>query len=365
MALDAHIRVDGRAGRITLDRAHALNALTHQVCIDTLAALNAWEGDERVRLVILDATGARAFCAGGDIAYMHAAMQRGDPGAGRRFWRDEYRMNARLASYSKPIVSFLHGYVMGGGVGFGCHASHRVVGESARVAMPECAIGLIPDTGGSHLLARAPGRLGLHLGLTGARMGPGDAIHAGFADHHIPEADWPPLIAALCADGDVRRLDQAAHPAPDSPLAARAPAIDTALDAAFAAADGASGVAEALDRLAANPTGWAQDAAAALRRASPLCLVGAARVIVSAEAARSIQSALRQEYRWTWRSLDHGDFAEGIRAQIIDRDQAPRWTHATIADVSEAEVEAMLAPLDTQELSFDTDIDDTDTEDPR
>ena len=361
MVPDAHIRIDGRAGRITLDRAQALNALTHQVCIDTLAALDAWEGDERVRLVILDAVGQRAFCAGGDIAYMHAAMQRDDPGAGRRFWHDEYRMNARLAGYPKPIVSFLHGYVMGGGVGFGCHASHRVVGESARVAMPECAIGLIPDTGGSHLLARAPGRLGLYLGLTGARMGPGDAIHAGFADHHIPEADWPPLIAALCADGDVRRLDQAALPAPDSPLAARAPAIDTAIDAAFAP----SGVAEALARLAASPTGWAQDAAAALRRASPLCLVGAARVIASAEAAASIQSALRQEYRWTWRSLDQGDFAEGIRAQIIDRDHAPRWAHATLFDVPDAEVAAMLAPLGADELTFDADTHDTDTEEPR
>ncbi|MBK5926672.1 enoyl-CoA hydratase/isomerase family protein, partial [Rhodobaculum claviforme] len=163
---DVAIRTEGRAGRITLTRPRALNALGHGMVTRIDAALRAWASDPAVAVVILDAEGDRAFCAGGDIAEMHATGSRGDYGPARAFWRDEYRMNARLGAYPKPVVSLMQGFVMGGGVGLGCHVSHRVVGDSTRVAMPECGIGLVPDVGGSALLARAPLGLGRYLGLT-------------------------------------------------------------------------------------------------------------------------------------------------------------------------------------------------------
>jgi len=173
---DIHIRTEGRAGRITLTRPKALNALSYAMCVAIEDALDAWAGDPAVALVLIDAEGDKAFCAGGDIAEMYRTGMAGDYAYGRRFWRDEYRMNAKLAEYPKPVVSFLHGFVMGGGVGLGGHCSHRVVCESTQVSMPEVSIGFVPDVGGSYLLARAPGRLGEYLGLTAARMGAGDCL---------------------------------------------------------------------------------------------------------------------------------------------------------------------------------------------
>lgn len=144
---DISIRVEGRAGRITLTRPKALNALSYDMCRALDAALVAWAGDPAVALVLVDAEGDRAFCAGGDIAELYAEGLRGNFDYGRDFWRDEYRMNARIGAYPKPVVSLVQGFCMGGGVGVACHASHRIVGETAQVAMPECAIGLVPDVG--------------------------------------------------------------------------------------------------------------------------------------------------------------------------------------------------------------------------
>ena len=221
---DLIARIEGRAGRLTLNRPQALNALTHAQCLATEAALIAWRDDPAVALVILDGAGDRAFCAGGDIAQVWAAGRDGNFAMGRDFWRDEYRMNLLLATYPKPIISFMQGFVMGGGVGYGCHVAHRVVGESTQMAMPECGIGLIPDVGGTWLLGRAPGKMGLYLALTAARMGPGDAIAAGFADAFLPEEDWPGVIARLCATGDPGAIP--AHDAPASPLAMQSALID-------------------------------------------------------------------------------------------------------------------------------------------
>jgi enoyl-CoA hydratase len=186
MTDDIEIRTEGRAGRITLNRPQALNALTWDMCTRIEAALDAWASDDAVAMLVIDAAGDKAFCAGGDIAEMYATGTAGDYEYGRRFWADEYRMNAKLFNFPKPVATFLQGFTMGGGVGVGCHASHRIVCDTSRIAMPECGIGLVPDVGGSLILARAPGRLGEYLGVTAARMGPGDAIHAGFADYFVP-----------------------------------------------------------------------------------------------------------------------------------------------------------------------------------
>jgi len=327
------VRTEGRAGRLTLNRPRALNALTHDQCLQTLAALTRWQDDPAVALVILDGAGPRAFCSGGDIAQVWAEGRAGNYAMGRDFWRDEYRMNVMLARYPKPIVSFLHGFVMGGGVGYGCHVSDRIAGESLQLAMPECGIGLIPDVGGTWLLGRAPGQSGLYLGLTAARIGPGDAIATGFADRFIPEADWDTVKTRLCETGDLATLPR--HPAPDAPVMAEAARIDRL----FAPAT----IPGILSALEADDSPLAQSALKAMRRNSPLSM--ACTLAMLRPAPATMAAAIRQEFRWTWRSMEHGDFLEGVRAQIIDKDRSPRWQHARPEDVTAAEVAAMLAPL--------------------
>lgn len=338
---DIHIRTEGHAGRITLARPKALNALTHQMCLDIDAALLRWRDDPAIALIVIDAEGEKAFCAGGDIAQVQAAGKAGDYDVGRTFWRDEYRMNARLKEYGKPIVSFMQGYVMGGGVGVGCHVSHRVTGDTTQMAMPECGIGLIPDVGGTLLLSSAPGRLGEYLGLTGARMGAGEAIAAGFADRYLPEDEWPAVIAALCETGDTDTL-----PARDAP-ADTLPRGD--IDGPFAAAD-VPGIIAALEDAGGAA---AESALKALRRNSPLSMACTLAMVRAQRGNADIRDALRREFRFTWRSMDRGDFIEGVRAQIIDKDRTPHWQHAAPDDVTPDEVDGMLAPLTAGDLTFE------------
>ena len=332
---DIEIRKDGRAGRVTIDRPDALGALTWDMCLAIEAALDDWAADPDVALLVIDGTG-RAFCAGGDIAEMYRTGTAGDFGYGRRFWADEYRMNAKMFRFPKPVISFLHGFVMGGGVGVGCHASHRIVREDSRIAMPECSIGLVPDVGGSLLLARAPGRMGEYLATTASRMGPGDAIHAGFADYYVPE-DWAALKEALCRTGDWQAVDRAARPTPESPLAARRDEIDASF--------GGETLRDILRALRHAATPFAEDALARIDRVSPLSAACAVELIHRVRAHDDIAYALGQEYRFTARSMEHGDFIEGIRAAIVDKDGAPRWRHPSPVAPTPAEVSAMLLPL--------------------
>lgn len=341
---DVRIGIEGRAGVIRLSRPQALNALSHGMCLAIDAALAGWADDPAVALVLVEGEGPRAFCAGGDLAEMYATGRRGEYGYGRAFWRDEYRMNARIAAYPKPVVSFLHGFTMGGGVGLGCHGSHRIVTGSSRLSMPECGIGLIPDVGGTCLLARAPGRLGEYLGLTGARMGPGDAILAGFADAHVAEADWPALRAGLTESGTTAAIAAAAGAVPEAPLAAHLELIDRAF-----AGPTVGAILAALD---AEGTAFAAETAAALSRGSPLSLAATLAMIRALRPAPTMRAALAQEYRFTWRAAEGSDFLEGIRAQIIDKDRTPCWRHDGPGAVTEAEVAAMLAPLGADELTF-------------
>ncbi|MFN7003215.1 MAG: enoyl-CoA hydratase/isomerase family protein [Roseinatronobacter sp.] len=340
---DVHVRIEGRAGRITLTRPKALNALSYEMCLAIDAALIDWARDDLVALVLIDAEGDKAFCAGGDIAAIYNAGIQGDYSPARDFWRDEYRMNARIAEYPKPIVSFMQGFVMGGGVGLGCHASHRIVGATSQIAMPECGIGLVPDVGGTLLLARAPGQLGVYLGLTGARMGAADAIRAGFADLFLPEADWEGAKSALVASGDVSALT--GGPAPEPQLGAKAPLVD----AAFAQ----DSVAAIVARLGTEDSDFARKTLATLRRNSPLAMACTLAMLRKLGRDSTIRQALVQEFRGTCRSLEQGDFLEGIRAAIIDKDKSPRWRHEGLDTVPQHEVAAILAPLGADELTFE------------
>lgn len=331
---DLNIRKSGRAGRITFTRAAALNALNHSMALAIHKALNDWRDDPDVALVIIDAEGDRAFCAGGDIAAVYRAGLAGDHQVGRDFFRDEYQMNAAIADYPKPIIAFMQGFVMGGGVGVGGHAGHRVVGDSTRIAMPESGIGLIPDVGGSWLLARAPGRIGEYLTLTGARIGPGDAIHAGFADSYLPEDEWSAVIADLEALGDATRITGITPP--EAPLQTR---------------DLSAFGGRTLDQIvAALEEAGDEDSLRPIRRNSPLSMAAGLSLVRAARGDRRIQEALSREYRFTYRATAEGDFLEGVRAQIIDKDREPHWQDPPSAE----KVAAMLASLGEDELNWET-----------
>lgn len=341
---DISCRIDGKAGRITLNRPQALNALTHEMSLEIEQALDAWATDDRVALVVIDAKGERAFCAGGDIAAIYQAGRMGDYEFGRAFWRDEYRMNAKLFEFPKPVVSFMQGYTMGGGVGIGCHGSHRIVCETSQISMPECGIGLIPDVGGTLLLSRAPGRLGEYLGVTGARMGPADAILAGFADYFIPAQDWPDLIKTLSKTGDWTEIDRAEKPSPAGVLSDLQPQI-----ALHFAGEEMSDIRRSLE---AEKDDFAAKTLKTTNRNAPLSMACTVEMIHRMRGSDSIRKALELEYRFTHRAMEHADILEGIRAQIIDKDRTPVWKHAQDARHFSLEVSRMLLPLGKDTLNF-------------
>ncbi|MEZ5935087.1 MAG: enoyl-CoA hydratase/isomerase family protein [Alphaproteobacteria bacterium] len=342
---DVAVRVEGNVGRITLDRPKALNALNRPMMEAIDAALVRWADDPAVAMVVIDAAGDRAFCAGGDIAELYRRTKAGDLAFSRDFWRDEYRMNARIKNYGKPYVAIMDGITMGGGVGLSAHGSHRVVTERSMVAMPECAIGLIPDVGGTFLLGHAPGRLGDYLGLTGARMGPADAILAGFADVYVPHDRVPALIDALVDAADVRPIERFAGEPPAGDLAAHRDSID-----ALFAHETVPAIASAVEDWPASP--FRDSVHQALARACPLSLHATLRMVRAARGIRRLEEALAMEYRYTWRSLKEGEFLEGIRAAVIDKDRQPRWAKPAIEEVTAANVDAMLAGLNENELTF-------------
>lgn len=341
---DAFIRQTGPSGRITLNRPDALNAMTYEMCLKIETALDRWRADDGVAHVVIDAAGDRAFCAGGDIAQLYETGREGDFAFGQKFWADEYRLNAKIFNYPKPVISFLQGFTMGGGVGLGCHGSHRIVGENSQIAMPECGIGLIPDVGGSLMLALAPGRLGEYLGTTGARMSAADAIYAGFADSYIPQAQWPQLIAALERDESPDTL--AAHAIAPGPAGLEA--LQPEIDDLF----GGETLNDILVLLRAADTAFSQNALKAFARNAPLSMAATVELVHRLRGpSLSIAKALELEYRFTFRAMEHGDLLEGIRAAIIDKDRNPSWQYADM-QVPLVAVSRMLMPLGEHTLKL-------------
>ena len=341
---DINIRIVAKAGRITLTRPQALNAMTYDMCIAIEAAFDAWAEDDNVELIIIDAEGERAFCSGGDIAELYATGTAGNYAYGRKFWADEYRLNNKIFGYAKPVVSFLQGFTMGGGVGIGCHGSHRIVGESSQIAMPECGIGLVPDVGGSLLLALAPGRLGEYLGTTASRMNSDDAIFAGFADSYVTELKWKSLIESLEQTADLSLIEATSGPPPEGTLRTLAPQID-ALFAGEALCD----ILTLLDK---DNGEFALETRKKLARMSPLSIASTIEMIHRLRGqSLSMQKALDLEYRFTYRAMEHGDFLEGIRAAIIDKDRNPKWQHPDM-QVPLASVAKMLQPLGKNALKL-------------
>nr|WP_299149735.1 3-hydroxyisobutyrate dehydrogenase [uncultured Tateyamaria sp.] len=341
---DISIRIAGRTGRITLQRPQALNAMTYEMCLAIEAALDTWRADPAVDLIVIDAEGERAFCSGGDIAELYATGTQGDYAYGQKFWADEYRLNHKIFQYPKPVVSFLQGFTMGGGVGIGCHGSHRVVGDSSQIAMPECGIGLIPDVGGSLMLALAPDRLGEYLGTTAARMNGSDAIFAGFADLYVPEADWPDLISGLEKTGDVSALEAAAIAPAPGPIQGQMADIDRHFHGRT--------LGDVLTTLRQDDSEFARATLTAMGRNSPLSMACTIEALHRLRGpSLSMEKALDLEYRFTARAMEHGDFLEGIRAAIIDKDRAPKWQFADMV-VPTSAVSKMLMPLKEMALQL-------------
>ncbi|SFS13027.1 enoyl-CoA hydratase/isomerase family protein [Yoonia litorea] len=342
---DLIVRTEGYVGWITLNRPDALNALTWEMTLEIETALRKWREDPTVKLVIIDGAGERAFCSGGDITQMYASGRRGDLDYGRRFWRDEYRLNRKIFIYPKPIVTFLHGFTMGGGVGVGCHASHRIVCENSQIAMPECSIGLVPDVGGSLMLALAPGRVGEFLGVTGDRMDAADAIFAGFADSYIPQENWDALKTELAESGDVDVITPHITPTPDSRLAG----WQAEIDANFSG----DTLGDIYRAMPADPGPAVAHAQKLMARNAPFAMTCAVEIIHRVRNGLRLENALDQEFRYTYRCVEQGDFIEGIRAAIIDRDRNPQWQHASWQDVKTLDVTRMLMPLGKDALKWE------------
>jgi enoyl-CoA hydratase len=337
------IRREGRAGRITMNRPAALNALTHEMVGRIAEALARWRDDSAVGLVLLDAVGERALCAGGDVRALYDSRAQGSSLA-RAFWSQEYRLNATIGRYPKPFIAIQDGIVMGGGIGLSGHARHRIVTERSRLAMPETGIGLIPDVGGTWLLGHAPGETGVYLGLTGEPMGAADAIYAGFADAFISSARLPRLAERL-VDADGGPVEAAIAGLAEKPEGPQLAARRADIDAAF----GKPTVDAMLEALAALPGDWALKTATTLAQKSPKSLKLTLAAIRNARSLGSLESALNVEYRLTVRLFEDGEFPEGVRALIVDKDRKPRWSPARLADVGPDLVAGYLAPLPADE----------------
>ncbi|MEU6390826.1 enoyl-CoA hydratase/isomerase family protein [Streptomyces sp. NPDC046939] len=338
------VRRDGRAAHLVLNRPRALNAINHAMVGLVDRALTEWEHDDTVETVVVSGAGERGLCAGGDIRAVHDDARDGDGTASTDFWRDEYHLNARIAHYPKPYVALMDGIVMGGGVGISAHGDIRIVTERSRVAMPETGIGFVPDVGGTHLLAQAPGELGTRLALTGEHIGAGDALLCGLADHYVPSDALPALLADLATLPARDAVARHARPAPEGVLAAQRPWTD----ACFAADSAEEIVARLLDH--GDPA--AKETAETLLGKSPTSVKVTLAAVRRARALGSLEDVLDQEYRVSCVALHNPDFVEGVRAQVIDKDRQPRWSPRTLAEVTDADVERHFAPLGERELGL-------------
>lgn len=324
--------VDGPLGRARLNRPRAVNALDGATVDSLHAQLTAWSGDDTVAAVVLDGAGERGLCAGGDVRVLREAVLAGRYEESEAFWRSEYAVNALVSSYPKPYVAWMDGIVMGGGVGVSAHGSLRLVTGRTQLAMPETIIGFFPDVGGLWFLSRSPGEIGTHVALTGLPVGGDDAIALGMADVLVPSADQDRVLEALRQDPALDAVGVAAlvGPQPDgSGLAEHRGWIDECY-----AGDDAAVI---LDRLRRHPSPDARAAGATLAARSPHSVAVTLEALRRA-ASMDVSEVLAQDAVLGHVFARHPDFAEGVRAQLVDKDRSPRWTHASVADVSRAEV---------------------------
>ena len=347
---DLIARREGSAGIIRLNRPKAINAMTLEMSEGIDAALDRFEADPDVAVVVLEGAGERGLCAGGDIRGLYESSRAGGD-LGKRFWRQEYIMNARIARFPKPYVAFMDGLVMGGGVGLSAHARHRVVTERTRLAMPEVGLGFFPDVGGTWLLSRSPGEIGTYFGLTGQTMNGPDAIHARFADAVVPSAKLPALREALTRvrreanSSEVKALIEGfATGEKAGPVAAMQPQID-----ALFAHDRMEDIVAALKR---DGSEFAQKTLKALGEKSPRGMVVTLKLLRLARKAATLEECLVREYRAALEVFRSDDFREGVRAAVIDKDRSPKWSPRGIEDVTPDMLAPYFAEIGADELKF-------------
>lgn len=329
-------RVEKGVGLLTLNRPKAINSLTYDMIAAMNAVLAEWEADDAVRVVVLSGAGERGLCAGGDVVAVHDSAKI-DGVAARRFFRDEYVLNAQIARFPKPYVALMDGIVMGGGVGVGGHANIRIVTDTSKVAMPEVGIGFIPDVGGTYLLSRAPGQLGLHAALTGAPFSGADAIALGFADHYVPHDRLEKFTKAIIDSDIATALAVHGTNAPSSDLPAQRNWIDECY--------GGESVADIVAALQARGDERARAAADQILTRSPIALSVTLAAVRRARELPSLEAVLTQEYRVSSQSVRSHDLVEGIRAQLVDKDRNPQWVPKTLAEVTKADVEEFFQPV--------------------
>lgn len=323
-------RTAGSLGRLTLNRPRAINALDLDMIRRMLAALDAWEGDSDVDVVLLDGAGERGLCAGGDVRGLAERVSSGRASDTAQFFRDEYALNARIAEYPKTFVALADGITMGGGIGVAGHAAVRIVTERSQLAMPETRIGFTPDVGGTWLLSHAPGRLGEYLGLTGAVMDASDAIYAGFADHFVPSDRLDGLRDALETRADPSSPTELVLLFDETPPPSKLERAREWIDGAFAGET----VSDIVERLRARPEAEASATADLLGELAPTGLAVTLASIRRSRELPGLRAALEQEYGLVmWFATTQPDLVEGIRAQVIDKDRSPRWQPATLADL--------------------------------
>ncbi|MDR5706151.1 enoyl-CoA hydratase/isomerase family protein [Agromyces aerolatus] len=323
----------GRLGLLTLNRPRAINALTHGMVRLIAEALDRWADDDTVATVAVVGSGERGLCAGGDVVSLYRDVTEADGLGAAAFWRDEYTMNARIASYPKPFVAIQDGIVLGGGIGVSAHGSHRIVTERSKLGFPEVTIGFVPDVGATWLLSRAPGELGTRLALSAASIGPADAILVGFSDSFVPSDRLPKLLKALEFEDAATVIEAlATEPGPGVLDAQR-----DWTDEVFAG----DSVTDIIERLRDHAAPEASALAESIDQKSPLALAVTLESLRRARELPGLTAALDQEYRVSRHSSAAPDFAEGIRAQLVDKDRNPKWSPSSHAAVAAADVSAV------------------------
>ncbi|SMC99777.1 enoyl-CoA hydratase/isomerase family protein [Rhizobium sp. RU36D] len=341
-----HVLVEqtGSLGVITLNRPKALNSLTYEMVQAVDAALTRFEGEPSVAAVLVCGAGERGLCAGGDIRQVLESVKAGKTAQAAAFWRDEYRMNARISHFPKPYIAIMDGITMGGGVGISAHGSHRIVTERLRLAMPETGIGFFPDVGATWLLTRKPGEFGLFMGLTGEIIGADDAIRVGLADAFVPSEKIAALREALSAvppgggagavSAAIARFVQTPPPSPVSDA-------DRAMIDRVFAHETVEGILAALEQ---EEGAFAARILGVLNSRSPTALKIALRMLRLARGSPSLEECLNREFAGSAQILTLGDFHEGVRAAVIDKDRNPRWQPASLAEVTEGTIAPFFKP---------------------
>jgi len=342
LVTDPHIKSEKRGclGLLTLDRPQALNALTHGMIQALASQLQGWAMDDAIKVVAIRGAGEKAFCAGGDIRAVQQAVIAGQSADGADLLRDEYRMNALIGAYPKPYIALVHGITMGGGAGLSVHGSARLADETLSFAMPETAIGFIPDVGSSYFLSRLPDQMGMYLGLTGNRIGLGDALEAGLVTHAVRKGDFEAVIDGLSQGAPLEKMVQpfAHKPAPGT-LREHRRSIATFF--------GGVSVEAILERLDRDGSDFARDVSRDIRSRSPTSLKLVFRQLRRAREL-TLEQCLAMELRLALRVLEAHDFREGVRAALVDKDRDPKWQPSSLAAVGD--LGKFFAPLGEREL---------------